>query len=193
MAKKSVTPAQSADAPTGAEPSQSPAPAGDTTPPDAENTSPVVPVFDPAGSVAPADPTPGSEPPAPPEVAPEKRGRGRPKGSGKGAGLGAKKSRPDDLEALAVIANAELVVGALDLLRAGISGGECTDNPKMRELTVGAWSEFLAESGINLPPWVKASVMSIAYVAPAMATPKAQSRLSATWAKIKGWYVARRG
>lgn len=150
-----------------------------------------IPLFDAAGAVSPSEPTKGA---APIPDAPEKRGRGRPKGSG----AGKPKTKPvEKLQAEAAVsiaaANASIVVGMLDLLRAGISGGECPANPDMRDAAQSAWTAYLAEQGVELPPWVQVAIVSTMYIAPAFSTPRGKGLISGAWAKLKGWYIAKRG
>jgi hypothetical protein len=90
-------------------------------------------------------------------------------------------------------ANAQIVVATLDLLAKGISAGEFAPTPEMRAGTVTTWEAYLYAEGINLPPWVQVSIMSVIYVSPAFATPTGKGRLSGIGAKIKAWWIARKG
>lgn len=146
------------------------------------------PMFEAAGIVSPSPATEGASMPGD-ENRPEKRGRGRPK-DGTNAKRTHKKKPATEAEG---IASAQLIVSMLDILRRGISAGECPENPPMREATVEAWREYLAENGWEVPAWVQVTVISIAYTAPAFSTPKGQGRMAGLWAKAKGWWVARKG
>ena len=146
------------------------------------------PMFEAAGIVSPSPATEGAAMPGD-DSRPEKRGRGRPKG-GTNTKRSHKKKPATEAEGEA---SAQLIVGMLDILKRGISAGECPDNPEMRVATVGAWREYLAENGWEVPAWVQVTVISIAYTAPAFSTPKGQSRMSGAWAKVKGWWIARKG
>ncbi len=149
----------------------------------AENASPL---FEVAGVVSPSARTEGAAmPDAPPGS--EKRGRGGPKG-----GTNAKKKTPRQAEAEGA-ASAQIIVSGLDLVRRAVSGGECLENPEMRGATLQAWEEYLRENGWEVPAWVQVSVISVAYVAPAFATESGKGKIGGLWAKIKGWWIARRG
>lgn len=148
-------------------------------------------LFDAAGCVSPSQRTEGAVMPDE-DSRPEKRGRGRPRKEGDVKRSHIKKKTPTQTEAQGT-ASAQLIVGALDLLRAGISGGECAPNVEMRGMTVDAWREYLAQNNWEVPAWVQVCVISSMYVAPAFSTPQARGRLSGAFAKIKGWWIARKG
>jgi hypothetical protein len=163
-------------------------PRANNTPDDTPVASDVS-LFDAAGSVNPSDASDNASIPTP-DPQPEKRGRGRPAGSGKKKST--TKMSPDEVASVSV-ANAHMVVSALDLMRAAVSGGECAANPVMRDATVSAWAEYLETEGIKLPPWVQVTIMSIMYTAPAFATPKGKGVISGLWAKGKAAWISWRG
>lgn len=177
--KKEIVPAAPAVPAVPAEPESAVSP--DITP--APEQPATVSLFDVTGSISPTDATEGAVMPEGDAPA-EKRGRGRPKGTGKKP---ASKATESELVALSV-ANAEMVVGALDLLRAAVSGGECAANPTIRTAAVSAWAAYLEEQGLSLPPWVQVSIISIMYVAPAFATNSGKEKVSTVWGKIKAAY-----
>lgn len=144
-------------------------------------------LFDAIGSVAPAEPTANaSMPEAPPVV--EKRGRGRPKGAQKKTA----QKTPEQAERQGVV-SAHLIVGALDLLRKTISGGECPQGDITRDMTVEAWREYLEQNGWEVPAWVQVAVISTMYVAPAFHTERGHGVLRGAWTSVKSAYVKWRG
>lgn len=152
------------------------------TPGNPENASPAL--FDALGAVSPTLPTEGSIMPEG-EPVPEKRGRGRPKGTG--SKKINKAATESEMVALSV-ANAEMVVSALDLMRAAVSGGECAANPAVRGAAVAAWADYLEEQGLALPSWVQVSIISVVYIAPAFTTNSGKEKVSGMWGKIKAAY-----
>jgi hypothetical protein len=128
-------------------------------------------------------------PDAPPIA--EKRGRGRPKGAGAQKKTAQKKT-PEQAERQGV-ASAHLIVGALDLMRKAISGGECPQGDITRDMTVEAWREYLEQNGWEVPAWAQVAVISTMYVAPAFHTERGHSVLRGTWARVKSAYIKWRG
>ena len=90
-------------------------------------------------------------------------------------------------------ANAMIVVASLDLLAAGISGGEYRAGDDTRAATTEAWAIYLQQSGVELPAWVQVAIVSTVHVAPAFATQTGKGRISGIWAKVRAWWIARRG
>jgi hypothetical protein len=145
-------------------------------------------LLDVAGLVNPSQPTIGAVMPDAPVDPEPKRGRGRPAGAG-----AKKKAAPTDAAVSVALANAEMMVGALDLLRAAVSGGECQPDVTVRGAAVASWREYLEEAGLELPSWAKVALISVVYVAPAFATPAGKSKTTTMWQKAKSWWTLARG
>lgn len=148
-------------------------------------------IFDTADIVTPSPRTEGAVMPGE-ESRPEKRGRGRPRKDGADTRRSHKKKSPAQAESEGM-ASAQLIVGALDLVRRGIGGAECPENVELRAMTVEAWREYLAQNNWEVPAWVQVAVISSMYVAPAFSTPAGSGKISGMWARAKGWWIARKG
>jgi hypothetical protein len=107
------------------------------------------------------------------------------------SGTASTRQAPEADEMQVAIANANMVVTALDLLRHGISGGEVAPQDDLRKATVASWSVYLAEQGIKLPSWVQVAVMSSMYVAPAFSTNSGKEKVISVWTKVKVWWIKR--
>lgn len=98
-----------------------------------------------------------------------------------------------DQSGMIALANAQLVCSMLDLLSNAISGGEYQASPEQRAATVGAWTAYLHAEGVTLPPWVQVSLISVMHVAPAFATETGKGKVSGIFAKLKAWWIVKRG
>ena len=147
-------------------------------------------LLDVAGIVTPSQPTVGAVMPDAPVDPEPKRGRGRPAGSGAGT---KKKAVVTDAAVSVAVANAEMMVGALDLLRAAVSGGECQPDVAVRGAAVASWREYLEEAGLELPSWAKVALISVVYVAPAFATTSGKKKTATIWQKARSWWTLARG
>lgn len=160
-----------------------------------ENAS--APLFDAAGAVSTSAPTESATMPLPSEM-PEKRGRGRPRkdaGPGEKSALKTKQSakKTPEVKEAEGMAAASIVVAGLDMVRKAVSAGECPENPDMRTATLAAWAQYIEENGFEIPTWLQVAIISSVYVAPAFTTESGKGKVSGAWAKIKGWYITRRG
>lgn len=88
---------------------------------------------------------------------------------------------------------AEALLGLLDMARALISKGECAPNEVARLKLINLAIRYIQHTGYEPPVWMMLSINSAAYVAEALNTPTAQSRLDrcVNWCKSK--WVARFG
>lgn len=98
-----------------------------------------------------------------------------------------------DVRAAVAASNAAMVCKVLDILAAGVSGGEYVPSTEQQAATVGVWSAYLYDEGLELPGWVQVSIVSAMHVIPAFATSTGRGKVSGVWSKIKGWWIARRG
>lgn len=101
----------------------------------------------------------------------------------------------DALKRVQAKSGARVISTALDMVCNILSAGEYQH---IRDATVDAafveaTEEYLMTTNGTVPPWALVLVLGAAKVLPATSTPTARGRLSGLWAKLRGWWVARRG
>lgn len=159
-------------------------------------------LFDPAGAVAPSTATAGSgvpdlpegkkkrgpKPKSAEEKAAAKRERDRRyRASKSGRSSSADVSEVPDYIQAAALYNMVLVAGCK------LVSDEFEQSEEMQSATIKAACEYFESIDVNLPPWAGLLAVSAANITAALKTPSGKDKVAGAWAKIKGWYVSRKG
>lgn len=145
-----------------------------------------------AGMVAPADKTAGSAVPQLPEG---KRGRGRPRKDG-GTNT-AKRSHkkkpatdaaevPDYLQAAALYNM--ITVGVCKVISPEYEQGDT-----LQAQTIKAAADYFESIEVQVPAWAGLVAITGMNIAAALKTESGKSKVSSGWAKVRGWWIARKG
>ena len=119
--------------------------------------------------------------------APEPKKRGRPPGSKSGA-----RSHKANPTRARNKANAETVVGTLDMMRNALSNGTCPADDDKRKSCLQVWERYFEETGMEPPLWVALVFVSGSYLMPALATEPARGKMSGLVENLKAWIQKRR-